>query len=144
MDREAIFRKLRLDVSDQLLIVNTPDEYLALLEDAEFDSLPVESRMGTYGFVQVFASSQAEMELRLKGAAGAGKYDCPFWACYPKSIGKQKYDLNRESVWAALGLSGLRAVSQIAISEKWSAMRGRAPELVGKQAINELVQRSKF
>jgi len=31
-----------------------------------------------------------------------------------------------------LGLAGLRPVSQIAINEKWSALRGRDSELVGK------------
>jgi hypothetical protein len=55
-----------------------------------------------------------------------------FWACYPKGKGKIKYDLNRDSVWPALALAGLCPVSQIAIDETWSALRGRDPELVGK------------
>ena len=132
MDKEAIFRKLKFGVSNENLIVNAPEEYLSILKGAEFDTLPVDSKMGKYGFVQVFASSQAEMESLVKSVAKAGKYDCLFWACYPKGIGKQKYDLKRDTVWAALNVAGLRAVSQIAINETWSAMRGRTPELVGK------------
>jgi len=64
--------------------------------------------------------------------ANAGKKDCLFWACYPKGLGKLKYDLNRDTVWKALSMANLRPVSQIAINEKWSALRGRDPELVGK------------
>lgn len=105
---------------------------LLLLEGTEFDVTPDDAKLGKYGFVQVFASSQSEMEELIKSVAKAGKYDCLFWVCYPKGVGKQKYDLNRNSVWSALGLAGLRPVSQIAINEKWSALRGRDPELVGK------------
>ncbi|HEY3371966.1 MAG TPA: hypothetical protein VGK10_14010 [Prolixibacteraceae bacterium] len=132
MDKEAIFRKLKFGVSNENLIINAPEEYLSILKGAEFDTVLVESKIGQYGFVQVFASSQAEMERLVESVAKAGKYDCLFWACYPKSIGKQKYDLNRDTVWKALSLAGLRPVSQIAINDTWSALRGRDPELVGK------------
>ena len=132
MDKEAIFKKLKFGVYDEQLVINAPEEYLQIMEGADFDTAVDESKEGTYGFVQVFASSQSEMESLIKSVATAGKHDCLFWACYPKSVGKQKYDLNRDTVWPALGLAGLRPVSQVAINEKWSALRGRAPELVGK------------
>lgn len=132
MDKESIFKKLKFGVPGDHLVVNTPGEYIGLLEGAVYDTQPEVSKAGTYAFVQVFASSQAEMEALVKSVAKSGKHDCMFWACYPKSVGKQKYDLNRDTVWPALGLAGLRPVSQIAINEKWSALRGRDPELVGK------------
>lgn len=132
MDKEAIFKKLKFGLADEQLVVNAPEEYLQLLEGARYETTPDEAKTGKYGFVQVFASSQAEMESLIKGVASVGKYDCLFWACYPKGIGKQKYDLNRDTVWKALALANLRPVSQIAINEKWSALRGRDPELVGK------------
>ncbi|MFA5329413.1 MAG: hypothetical protein WC384_16580 [Prolixibacteraceae bacterium] len=132
MDREVIFKKLKFGSSWPSLIVNAPEEYLEILNSVEFDSVPLVEKTGSYGFVQVFASSQAEMEKLVKSVAQAGKHDCIFWACYPKSTPKQKYDLKRETVWEALALGGLRPVSKIAIDEKWSALRGRDPELVGK------------
>lgn len=113
-------------------MINAPEEYLQIMEGADFDTAVDKSKEGTYAFVQVFASSQSEMETLIKSVATAGKHDCMFWACYPKSVGRQKYDLNRDTVWPALGLAGLRPVSQVAINEKWSALRGRDPELVGK------------
>lgn len=132
MDKEAIFKKLKFGIAENSLVVNAPEEYLSILKGADFDTVPLDSKLGKYGFVQVFASSQAEMEELIKSVAKAGKHDCLFWACYPKGSGKLKYDINRNTVWDALGLAGLRPVSQIAIDEKWSALRGRDPELVGK------------
>ena len=127
MDKEAIFRKLKFGVPGDHLIVNAPEEYLQLMEGTAFDTQPDELKLGKYVFVQLFASSQAEMETLVKSVAKAGKHDCLFWVCYPKSIRKQKYDLNRDTVWPALALAGLRPVSQVAINEKWSALRGRDP-----------------
>ena len=132
MDKEAIFKKLKFGLSGESLIVNAPEEYLSILAGAKFDTVPDDTKLGKYSFVQVFASSQAEMEELVKSVAKAGKYDCLFWTCYPKGSGKLKYDLNRNTVWEALALAGLRPVSQIAIDEKWSALRGRDPELVEK------------
>lgn len=132
MDKESIFKKLKFGIAENNLILNAPEEYLEILKGTDFDSVYDESKIGKYDFVQVFASSQSEMESLLKTVARAGKYDCLFWACYPKGSGKIKYDLNRDTVWPALALAGLRPVAQIAIDEKWSALRGRDPKLVGK------------
>lgn len=132
MEKEAVFKKLRFGLERESLIVNAPDEFLRMLEGVDFDSSPKDSTMGHYGYIQVFASSRAEMEDMLKKVEKAGKYDCILWACYPKGSGKLKYDLKRETVWESLAGIGLRPVSQVAIDEKWSALRGRLPELVGK------------
>jgi len=132
MDKEAVFKKLKFGIAVESLIVNAPEEYLSILAGAGFDTVPEDAKLGKYDFVQVFASSQAEMEELIKSVAKAGKYDCLFWACYPKGSGKRKYDLNRDTVWPALGLAGLRPVTQVAIDERWSALRGRDPQLVGK------------
>lgn len=132
MEKEAIFKKLRFGQAKETLIVNAPEEFLAIMAGADFDTLPNETKAGQYGYVQVFASTQAEMEEVLKSVSNARQHDCLFWACYPKSSGKQKYDMKRETVWDLLALIGLRPVTQIAIDEKWSALRGRDPELVGK------------
>lgn len=132
MNKEAVFKKLKFGVAENSLVVNAPQEFLEALKGADFDTFPIDSKLGNYGFVQVFASTQADMEELILSVAKAGKCDCLFWACYPKGSGKIKYDLNRKTVWDALGLIGLRAVSQVAIDEKWSALRGRDQEFIGK------------
>ena len=75
--------------------------------------------------------TRQELEKQVEQMGKAGKYDCLFWACYPKGTGKIKSDIKRETVWTAFKLTGLQAVSQIAIDDTWSALRAR-PEAVGK------------
>ena len=130
MDAPAIFKKLRLNDTGALLIVNAPAEYTAILKDIAHDTAAKAGKK--YDFVQVFATKQAELESLCAQVKDAGKYDCLFWACYPKGTGKIKSDIKRETVWSALELAGVQAVTQIAIDETWSALRGRPPAMIGK------------
>jgi hypothetical protein len=130
MEASAIFKKLRLNDSGALLIVNAPDEYIAILKDMAYDTLPEGGKK--YDFVQVFATKQEELERLCAELKDMGKYDCLFWACYPKGTGKIKSDIKRETVWTALELAGVQAVTQIAIDDTWSALRGRPPAMIGK------------
>jgi hypothetical protein len=122
MKAEEIFKKLRLKSNQKLLIVNAPAEYKEMLKDIPFDE---DALIENYDFVQVFATKQAELEDFMKKVGNAGKYDCLFWACYPKGTGSIKSDMKRETVWSALGIANLRPVTQIAIDDTWSALRGR-------------------
>lgn len=124
--------KLKLDKSSSSLIINAPKEYLDTLEGLSYDTKPDSSKEGNYDFVQIFATSQSELEDLVKQYGKTGKYDCLFWACYPKGTGSIKSDIKRDTVWIAFELIGLRPVSQIAIDETWSALRARPSEKVGK------------
>lgn len=115
MDANSIFKKLRLNTSEALLIVNAPETYIALLQDINYHTRPEVSKK--YDFVQVFATKQEELERLCAEVRDAGKYDCLFWACYPKGTGRIKSDIKRETVWSALELAGLQAVTQIAIDD---------------------------
>jgi hypothetical protein len=130
MEKEAIFKKLRLNSEQKILILNAPNEYISILEGITFDDkLQADNQ---YDFVQVFGYQQDELESLVKSVEKAGKYDCLFWACYPKGTGKIKSDIKRETVWRAFELVDLDTVTQIAIDETWSALRGRPVEMVGK------------
>jgi hypothetical protein len=131
MDPKKIFKNLRLNDNQNVLIIDAPKEFSALLNDLKYDKRPSAKKMGTYDFVQIFASSQPALERLATEVKGAGKYDCLFWACYPKGTGAIKSDIKRETVWKAFGLVGLEAVTQIAIDDTWSALRGRPAEMVG-------------
>ncbi len=132
MKQEEIFKKLRLDFSKNILIVNAPDNYSNILQAVIYDTQPSELKEGKYDFVQIFATSQSELEKLAKQVSKAGKFDCLFWACYPKGTGKIKSDIKRDTVWTAFDLIGFQAVSQIAIDDTWSALRARPKDAVGK------------
>ena len=130
MNKEEIFKKLRIDGNKKMLIINAPNEYLEIFSGIELDTAP--SGEGIYDFVQVFGYQQDELEKLVQSVGKSGKYDCSFWACYPKGTGKLKSNIKRETVWTAFELIGLQAVSQVAIDETWSALRGRPTEKIGK------------
>lgn len=130
MKSTEFLKKLRFDASQSALVLNAPMEYRSL-----FSSMSCNTKQNIkihYDFVLVFATTQKELESIVKKAAKAGRHDCLFWACYPKGTGKIESDIKRDTVWKAMKMAGLRPVTQIAIDETWSAMRGRPPEAVGK------------
>jgi len=132
MKTEEIIKKLRLDKAKKILIINAPDEYSNILKGLNYDPKPLNDKEGNYDFIQVFAYKQIELETLVKKAVNFGKHDCLFWACYPKGYGRIKSDIKRDTVWIAFDLAGLQAVSQIAIDETWSALRGRPKDSIGK------------
>jgi len=130
----GILKKLRVDKTSKYLIIDAPDSYLELFSAQVFDTVFQPANKGEYDFVQVFGVNQTELDKLVLQVREAGKYDCVFWACYPKGGGKIKSDLKRDTVWATLELIGLRPVSQIALDETWSALRGRPNEKVKRSA----------
>lgn len=132
MNASEIFKKLRLDKTKKSLLINAPEDYVNILSGLVYDKEYSENDKNTYDFVQVFATSMSELEILITKVAEAGKYDCLFWICYPKGGGKIKSDIKRDKVWDAFALANLRPVTQIAIDETWSALRGRPGEAVGR------------
>lgn len=132
MTKEQLLQKLRLEGDQSVLIVNAPKEYLAMMGSRKYSTKPLKSDEGKYDFVQVFSASQTQLEKLVIQCAKAGKYNCIFWVCYPKGGGMIKSDIRRDTVWTALEKAGMKPVSQMAIDETWSALRGRPLDMVGK------------
>lgn len=131
MDGPAIFKKLRLNDSQQILIVNAPVEYLNLLNGLDFDKEVQTGRTGKYDFVQLFVYSTGELEQLLAKYIKAGKYDCLFWLCYPKGGGVIRSDLKRDLIRESFRVVGLKTVTQVALDETWSGLRARPFDKVG-------------
>ncbi len=132
MEAEKIVKKLQLHKAKNPLIVNAPEVFATVVSGIEYDVQPSSDKEGGYDFVQIFAVTQAELEKLAKQVEKAGKYDCIFWACYPKTTGKIKSDIKRETVWIAFEQIGLQAVSAVAIDDTWSALRARPVDKVGR------------
>ena len=128
----GILKKLRVNVDSEILIINSPENYLDLFSPDGCRTVFTQEDKGRYDFVQVFGSSRTELDTLILQVKEAGKYDCLFWACYPKGTGKIISDIKRDTVWNAFDLIGLQAVSQIAIDDTWSALRARPKNAVGK------------
>lgn len=59
MNKEEIFKKLRIDGNKKMLIANAPSEYLEIFSGTELDTKP--SGEGIYDFVQVFGYQHNKM-----------------------------------------------------------------------------------
>ena len=109
MNKEEIFKKMRIDGNKKMLIINAPNEYLEIFSGIELDTKP--SGEGIYDFVQVFGYQQDELEKLVQSVGKSGKYERSFLACCPKETGKLKSTVKRETVGTACEAVGSQAVS---------------------------------
>ncbi|GLX68805.1 hypothetical protein [Paenibacillus glycanilyticus] len=119
---EELLKKLRFKSGQASAVLNAPDGY----------SLGVEAGSdGKHDFVQLFVNSKAELEDKLPEVLPLLAEDAVFWITYPKQSGKIKPDINRDSLASHVqDTTPYRAVSNVAVDEKWSALRFRLKEKV--------------
>lgn len=124
----SIIKKLQFkDQGQDVLIMNAPkayEEVISLFEGKVHTNGEV---AGGYDFVQVFGTSNEELQSLARDAEGYVKEDGLLWLCYPKKSSKayKGSDCSRETVARLLADEGYEPVRQIAIDEDWSALRFR-------------------
>jgi hypothetical protein len=120
---DSIFKKMRVTPGMNAALLFEPPEY------PKFDRAKANKsgKPGTEGgkpdFVHLFVKSRTEFSERFAAAAEAASDSGLFWLSYPKSSGKEKYDINRDSLWDLVLPLGWHPVAQISLDEKWSAIR---------------------
>ncbi|WP_430137403.1 DUF3052 domain-containing protein [Neobacillus pocheonensis] len=124
----SVIKKLQFkDQGQDVLIINAPkayEEVMALFEG----KVHINGEMvGGYDFVQVFGTSNEELQSLARGSESYVKEDGLFWLCYPKKSSKayKGSDCSRETVASMLANEGYEPVRQIAIDDDWSALRFR-------------------
>ena len=131
MSNTPLANKLRIQPGQRILILNPPSGYLDELdlpEDVELAEKPE----GTFDFVHLFVKNTAELESLGPTAIKAVKYDGLLWISYPKRSSKVKIDLTRDVGWEIMAEAGLRPVTQVSVSNTWSALRFRPIDRVGR------------
>jgi len=128
----------RVDAMDDLLkklrykqgsagIMNAPAEYQSLIEESDNES-------GKKEFLLLFANNSEEVRTWFPKALSALMEDAVFWIAFPKKSSKVKTDINRDVLFRLVqDLSDYRAVSNVSLDEKWSALRFRHQDLVKSQ-----------
>lgn len=127
-----LFKKLNLDGSDTILVLNTPESFEAELTQLEgVEVLRKATPRVKVPFAMGFAATQTECDLVSSTAATATEGDSIVWIAYPKGSSKKyKCDFNRDTGWTVLGDAGFEPVRQVAIDEDWSALRFRRTEYI--------------
>ena len=131
MTSNPFAKKLLIKPGSRLLVLNAPDGYLERLAP-----LPDGVELAAAGddgcdVVHLFARNRAEVERFAGAAVAAVRPGGVLWISYPKRGRNVTTDLNRDTGWSALSSLGWRVVSQVAIDERWSALRFRPLSEVG-------------
>lgn len=122
MEAELV-KKLRYKAG-RARVLNAPAGYLLGIETNE------ESEE-KFDFIQLFVSNAAEVTEWVPNVIPMLNEDALFWITYPKQSSKVKTDINRDILWKMLDdTTAYRPVSNVAIDDKWSALRFREKDKV--------------
>ena len=121
---EELLKKLHFKAG-QAIVLGAPEGYHLGIESADADA------SSKYDFVQLFVNNAAELDDNLLKAIDLLKDDAVFWITYPKQSSKAKSDLNRDILWELVqNKAPYRPVSNVAVDDKWSALRFRHQDKV--------------
>ncbi|MCT8136889.1 DUF3052 domain-containing protein [Anaerobacillus sp. CMMVII] len=127
-----VVKKLQFkDHGQAVLILNPPKAYEEVMTTFQGE-VHKEVQNESYDFVQVFGTSNEELQALAQRGASVVKQDGLLWLCYPKKTSKTYKGSNcsRDTVTPLLAAEGYEPVRQIAVDEDWSALRFRKTEQI--------------
>jgi hypothetical protein len=116
-----------MDLAAKLQLKNGQSLETVLLPESITSDLAVVAPAGDSDLepaLVVFVVDRTTLQEQLTQIVAAATRDRLTWVAYPKA-GQLGTDLNRDSLAALLGASGVEPVRQIAIDDVWSALRFR-------------------
>lgn len=125
MSTSSLSKKLLIKQGKSVLLVNSPQYYICLLEplpeavQISFDT------SGNYDLIQLFVLNNLELKKELKNLQPYFQADTIIWIAYPKKTSGIATDLGMMSSWEETSKYGLRPVASVAINESWTALRFR-------------------
>jgi hypothetical protein len=125
MTDSRIARKLQIKPGQRVKAVNPPGDYAALLGGLPEGARVVPESAADAEVVHVFVRDQAELGEVWPAIAAALRPDTTLWTSYPKAGPGVETDINRDRGWAIVRADGFDPVSQVAIDDRWSALRWR-------------------
>lgn len=139
-----IVKKMQFkDHGQPVLIVNAPKAYEEIMGSFQGE-VHTEAKDETCDFVQIFGTTNDELQSFARDASKVVAEDGLLWLCYPKKSSKvyKGSDCSRDVVAGLLANKGYEPVRQIAIDDDWSALRFRKVEqiktLTRKFAVTEV------
>jgi hypothetical protein len=124
-DGVTLAKKLQIKAGTRVLVLGGPEGYLERLGPLP-EGAEVRTRGGgraAFDVVHVFAEDRTGLDRRWAAASGAVRPGGIPWVSYPKQASGAGSDLNRDVLREELASRGWEAVSQVAVDERWSALR---------------------
>ncbi|QAA33840.1 hypothetical protein [Clostridium manihotivorum] len=116
----TVYKKMRLKEGTSGVYLYAPEAYIDMAAEQDFVNF---SEKDKYGFVHLFISSKKDYEDRIDEAISKLEDGGALWISYPKSDRKNKYDVNRDILFALTPEKDYIACSSVALDEIWAAMR---------------------
>lgn len=121
-----VWKKLQVKERKSWLIINAPEAFRDVLQEAPADTLDETPEKQAYEVILSFVKTEEEIEEAAVLAEEILAEDGIFWVMYPKKSSKTyKTDISRDQGWSSMEEKEFKAVRQIAIDEDWSALRFR-------------------
>jgi hypothetical protein len=128
-----IAKKLLIKPGMRVMVVNAPEGYYQKLEPVP-DGVALVPSGSDIDVVQAFVADSAELAELAPRAVQSVKKDGLLWMCYLKGGKKDATHLNRDILWEKMQAYDLAGVTLVSLDDKWSAMRFRPREDVGKKS----------
>ncbi len=125
-------KRLRIQPGQRIRIMNAPDKYVRSLGRLPDGTEIVHKGHAACDFVHLFVRSAEDLREQAPVAVKAVKPDGILWVSYPKKSSGAGANITRDIGWEIMSELGFRPVAQIAIDAKWSALRFRPRDRVGK------------
>ncbi|MDO8491397.1 MAG: hypothetical protein Q7T04_05215 [Dehalococcoidia bacterium] len=130
MPESSLAKKLQIKSNYKVAIINPPAGYVGELGRLPAGAHMVDDLDSEVDFVQLFVKDSEELEAFAPAAMQALRSGGLLWICYPKGSSKVITDLNRDTLWAAMGKYKMTGVSMVSVDDVWSAMRFRPSDEV--------------
>jgi hypothetical protein len=121
----TIAEKLLIRPGHRIAAVNPPDDYIALVGGLPAGVLLAAGPGPDTDLVHLFVRDQAELAETWPAIAPVVPPEAILWISYPKRGPGVTTDLTRDQGWRPVREAGFDPVSQVAIDERWSALRWR-------------------
>ena len=123
MSQKTIAQKLFIREGYTILFVNPPKGYRSSIGKLPPKVKVLSQSSDPVDFIQVFVSSEKELEDQLPRLKDLLAPKGLLWVTYPKLTSRLRSDVNRDSIFSYAQTLGLGPVAMIAIDETWSAFR---------------------
>ena len=116
-------KKLGIKAGTRVLAINTPHDYLELLDPIPAGVEIMSENTGAFEIVHLFANTRDELFARLPECARSIVQDGAIWVSWYKKASKLATEITEDTVREAAFPLGLVDVKVCAVDEKWSGLK---------------------
>ncbi len=119
--KSSLVKKLAIKPKSRIIAVNPPEGLHDLLGELPSETTAADSFEGTFDWILLFVQTQAELDAQLAMVIERLAASGILWISFPRD--KKATDLNRNSMLVVGEHFPLQPVSNVVITDDWTAYR---------------------